>query len=145
MSNNNANLFDTPYKFFGEALDKVLANNNLSKKWLAEKLAKDDENVAHKQSQISRWVNKGQVPDTRTRLEICKILDISIDMRRDGVWVITPASLDQKVDEYEQMLSSQGLSDTAQAELVSYLQARLESVSKELVELSRLLSSIRPK
>lgn len=117
----------------------------LSKKWLAEKLAENQENIPHKQSQISRWINKGQVPDTGTRLEICKILDISIDMTREGVWMITPASLDQKVEEYEQLLSSQGLTDTAQAELVAYLQARLGSVSKELVELSRLLNAVLPK
>lgn len=67
----------------------VLAEKNLTNKWLAEKLNKD-------QGTVSKWVTNTSQPDLKTLIQIVQCLDVGIqDLLREPVQNINVNSIKQ--------------------------------------------------
>lgn len=143
MSNKNTHNTSHYFNSFAEALDFVLLKRKLNQSELSD-IAKKDH------SQISRWISGKVKPSQKTKIELENVLGCVFTRDSQG-WKVEmtdtdfSASLEGKVAAYERQLSAEGLSNSAQAELIGYLQARLESLSKEILEVSKLLNTIRPK
>lgn len=98
---NLDNFFDN----YGELVTKVLDNRGLSQKWLAKKIASEDQNLLSLQQQVSRWIKTGAISEGYQK-RIDKALDIVSKQDRSGRWTFISSRsqfdiLNEEVSHYE--------------------------------------------
>lgn len=88
LSNKRFNFIDKEYNSFGEAVNDVLKEKELTQKWLVKQIIRPDQNFESLQQQMSRWVRGDNVSEGY-QVRINNALDINIHQSGSGKWVVS--------------------------------------------------------
>lgn len=94
------------YPTYADAVNYLLQRKDLSQKWLAERIQKE-EKLRSLQSQISRWIRQGDPISEGYRNRINKALSVRIIKGNDGHWrIFPPASTRRQAQEIIDQIES---------------------------------------
>ena len=144
MSTNIDKIINKKFTCYGLALKHVLDTIGYSNRELAEKIVEKGGNTASVERQISRYINTDRSPSAKKRLLYNRFLPVAID-QIGKEWVISRRDdvANRLIDSYESRVVDEGVSYTAQSQLIEFLQSRLKSLAKESLEIAQMLESLR--